>query len=71
MQGGTNIRVTASGSVLTVGEIVNTVKLISDLDFGPIGNVYQNSIQFILSSGDYDFGTWEQPSDIGYDAGTI
>jgi hypothetical protein len=70
-QGGTNIRVTSSGSVLTVGEIVNTVKLISDLDFGPISDRYSNSIQFILSQGDYDFGTWEQPSDIGYDAGSI
>ena len=71
LQGGTNIRVTASGSVITVGEIVNTVKLITDLDFGPIGSNYENSIQFILASGDYDFGTWELPSDITYDAGTI
>lgn len=75
LQGGTNIRVTATqgsnGSVLTVGEIVNTVKLISDLDFGPIGPNYNNAIQFILSTGDYDFGTWEQPSDISFDAGTI
>ena len=71
LQGGTNINVTANGSVITVGEIVNTVKLISDLDFGPIGSNYENAIQYILSVGDYDFGTWEQPSDIGYDAGTI
>jgi hypothetical protein len=71
VQGGTNIRVSAVGSVLTVGEIVDTVKLISDLDFGPIGSAYENTIQFILASGDYDFGTWEQPNEITYDAGAI
>jgi hypothetical protein len=71
VQGGTNIRVSASGSVITVGEIVNTVKLISDIDFGPIGSLYENAVQFILSTGDYDFGTWEQPSEINFDAGAI
>lgn len=71
MQGGTNISVTATGSVITVGEVVNTVKLISDVDFGFISGQYDNAIQFILAGGDYDFGTFDQPSDFEYDAGTL
>ena len=71
MQGGTNIRVTALGSVITVGEIVDTVKLVSDVDFGFINGQYDTAIQFMLAGGDYDFGTFEQPSDFEYDAGTL
>jgi hypothetical protein len=71
VQGGTNIDVTANGSVITVGETINTVALISAVDFGPINGLYENAIQFILAGGDYDFGTFEQPSTFSYDAGEI
>ena len=71
VQGGTNIDVTANGNVITVGETVDTVKLISTLDFGLVNGAYENAIQFILAGGDYDFGTFEQPSDFTYDAGAI
>ena len=71
LQGGTNISVKANNNVITVGEIVNSVQLISTLDFGPVNGAYENAIQFILAGGDYDFGTFEQPSDFTYDAGAI
>ena len=75
MQGGTNIQVTnqlgPTGNVITIGETINTVKLISDIDFGPVSGSYDNAIQFILAAGDYDFGTFELGSDFEYDAGTI
>jgi hypothetical protein len=71
VQGGTNITVKAAGSVITVGETINTVKLISAVDFGPVNGLYENAIQFILAGGDYDFGTFEQPSTFSYDAGEI
>lgn len=75
MQGGTNIQVTnestSNGNIITIGETINTVKLISDIDFGPLSGSYENAIQFILAAGDYDFGTFELGSDFEYDAGTI
>lgn len=71
IQGGTNISVTAQGSVVTVGETINTLKLISTVDFGTITGEYENAIQFILAAGDYDFGTFAVGSEFNYDAGTI
>lgn len=71
VQGGTNIKVKAAGSVITVGEVIDTVKLISTVDFGPVSGTYGNAIQFILGAGDYDFGTYEEPSTFDYDAGAI
>jgi hypothetical protein len=71
LQGGTNIDVTANGSVITVGETINTVALISTVDFGPISGQYENAVQFILAGGDYDFGTFLQGSEFDYDAGAI
>lgn len=71
MQGGTNIQVTASGSVITIGETISTIDLISAVDFGSITGAYENAIQFILAGGDYDFGTFGVPSEFNYDAGTI
>jgi hypothetical protein len=71
LQGGTNIDVKTSGSVITVGETINTVALISTVDFGPITGLYENAVQFILAGGDYDFGTFLQGSDFEYDAGAI
>lgn len=70
-QGIGNLRVTSNGSVITVSEVVDTVKLISDFDFGPISGNYSNAIQFLLAGGDYDFGTWDLPSEFDYDAGAI
>ena len=71
IQGGTNISVTAEGSVVTVGETINTLKLISTVDFGTITGAYENAIQFILAAGDYDFGTFAVGSEFNYDAGTL
>ena len=71
MQGGTNITVTALGSVITIGETIDTIKLLTSVDFGFISGAYENVIQFILAGGDYDFGTFEQPSEFNYDAGTL
>jgi hypothetical protein len=71
LQGGTNIDVKANGSVITVGETINTVALISTVDFGPITGLYENAVQFILAGGDYDFGTFLQGSEFDYDAGAI
>lgn len=71
IQGGTNISVSAQGSVVTVGETINTIKLISTVDFGTITGEYENAIQFILAAGDYDFGTFNVGSEFDYDAGTL
>lgn len=70
-QGGANTTVTATGSVITIQETINSIDLISTIDFGVVGGKYDNAIQFILAAGDYDFGTFDTASDFTYDAGTI
>ena len=71
LQGSKNLDVTASSSVITIQEKIDTVRLISNIDFGPISGQYENAVQFILAGGDYDFGTYAIPSEFEYDAGNI
>lgn len=71
LNGGTNTSIKAVGNVITIGETIDTIKLITSVDFGFINGAYENAIQFILAGGDYDFGTFDVPSDFDYDAGTI
>jgi len=70
-QGGTNTTVKASGSVVTIQETIDSIELISTIDFGKVSGRYDNAIQFILAAGDYDFGTFDTASNFDYDAGTI
>jgi hypothetical protein len=70
-QGGANTTVTANGSVITIQETINSIDLVSTIDFGTVTGKYENAIQFILAAGDYDFGTFDNASIFDYDAGTI
>ena len=71
LQGGTNTKITAQGPVITIGETINSIGLLTTVDFGTATGQYENAIQFILAAGDYDFGTFEFASEFDYDAGTI
>lgn len=76
LTGGADIRTSTNGSSQIV---VDTRKIngrsfydvLTSIDFGPITSIYQNSIQFLISTGSYDFGTIDNPASINYDAGPI
>ena len=78
IQGGNNIRTTASGKVITIDTILPLEQMLKIYDFGPITGLFDNPIQFSLSSTNIDFGTInivdseEQPSsNITLDVGSI
>jgi hypothetical protein len=76
LTGGPDIRTSTNGGAQVV---IDTRRIggrsfydvLTSIDFGPITSVYQNSIQFLISTGNYDFGTIDNPSSINYDAGPI
>lgn len=71
VQGGANINVTASQRTITVDTKQNIGFILTDADLGIIGTGTDNLITFLLQVTDIDFGTFDQPAGIEYDAGTI
>ncbi len=71
IQGGTNVNVTAAQKVITIDTKQNIGNILTDADMGIIGVGTDNLVTFLLQVADIDFGTFDQPSSIEYDAGTI
>jgi len=76
LTGGPDIRTSTNGGAQIVVDTKRVggksfYDVLTSIDFGPITSVYQNSIQFLISTGNYDFGTIDNPSLISYDAGPI
>lgn len=79
IQGGDNVRVTkTSARVITVDTVLPLEQILKIYDFGPITGLFDNPVQFSLSSTNIDFGTInivdseEQPSsNITLDVGGI
>ncbi len=71
IQGGTNVNVTASQRTITVDTKDNIGFILTDADLGVIGSGTNNLLTFLLQAVDIDFGTFDQPAGIEYDAGTI
>lgn len=58
LQGGDNVIVSGTGSTITVDTRLPLVDIFSTADFGPIsGGSFDNSIQFIFQTANFDFGT--------------
>jgi uncharacterized protein YkvS len=75
IQGGIDIDVVASGSVITVDNIrINNntfTDILSNYDFGPITGDFKNAVQLAISSSNLDFGTVLLPSSLSLDCGRL
>lgn len=56
IQGGDNITVTGSGSVVTVDTDLNLKNVLQNYDFGSITGNYNTNVQFLLAQSNIDFG---------------
>lgn len=71
VQGVNNVRVTGSGSVISVDTVLDLNQILLSFDFGPIKQGYEHPIQIALASANIDFGTIETPGTLNFDLGTI
>jgi hypothetical protein len=56
IQGGGNITVTGSGSVVTVDTDLNLNGILKTWDFGTVTGDFDNTVQFLLAQANIDFG---------------
>lgn len=56
LQGGDNITITGSGSVVTVDTDLDLNGLFSIYDFGTFNTNFDNTVQFLISQANIDFG---------------
>lgn len=71
VQGTGNIDVTALGSVITVDTVLEVTDILTSFDFGPIGDTFDNSVQFNTANSNIDFGTIALPGRLNVDVGRI
>jgi uncharacterized protein with beta-barrel porin domain len=71
IQGGNDVAVTASGSIITVDTLLDLNQILTVYDFGPINTPFNNVVQFLSSATNIDFGTITVPSGLEIDLGTI
>lgn len=78
IQGGDNLRVTATGRVVTVDSILDLNTILQSYDFGPLSGNHVGPVQFAVASANIDFGLInivdgeEQPSsNTSLDMGSI
>ena len=69
MQGDSDVRVSASGSVITVGTVLDLNQILKILDFGFLKETADNIVQLNTSVANIDFGTCSNPSTITYNLG--
>lgn len=71
VQGDPDIRVTASGAIITIGTVLDLNQILQTLDFGPINGAFTNIVQMNTAAANIDFGTFTNPSFFNIDLGTI
>jgi len=71
IQGGNDVAVTASGSIITVDTLLDLNQILTVYDFGPINPPYTSVVQFLSSATNIDFGTITTPSGLEIDLGPI
>lgn len=73
IQGGDSVNVTASGSVITVDTNINLTQALQTVDFGYLTGTFDNTVQFLLSQANIDFGEISSipSSNINLDLGSI
>lgn len=71
LQGGDDIDITASGSAITVNNVIPVTKILTTYDFGPIASNFTNTVQLALASSNIDFGTILLPGRLDLDCGSI
>ncbi len=71
IQGGTNIDVTANGTVITVDTTRNLENILGSVDLGQLGTAATDTVSFISQVVDIDFGTFDAPAAFDYDAGQL
>jgi hypothetical protein len=71
IQGGDNVRVTASNQVITVDTRDDINGLFSTFDFGPINTLYENIVQLSFSAANIDLGTISNPGTFYLNLGNI
>lgn len=71
LQGGNDIDVTATGSVITVNNVIPVTSILTTYDFGPITGAFTNTAQLALAFSNIDFGTISSPSTVNLDCGGI
>jgi hypothetical protein len=70
-QGGRNIQVTATGSVISIDSVLDLNQILLSYDFGGISGDYEHPIQLALSTANIDFGTIVNPGRLSLDLGSI
>jgi hypothetical protein len=71
LEGGDNVTVSATGSVITVDTNLDLNQIIAGFDFGVMGNNFQFSPQLALAAANVDFGTITNPGTISLDLGVF
>jgi hypothetical protein len=69
IQGDPDIRVTATGDVITVATVQDLNQILQVLDFGPMNGAYTSIVQMNTAASNIDFGTFTNPGSINFDAG--
>jgi hypothetical protein len=69
--GGANLRVSGSGSTLTIDSKLNLGQILENFDFGPITEQFVNPTQLALAASNIDMGTIESPGRLSLDLGSI
>lgn len=64
LQGDSDVSVTSSQGVITVGTILDLNQILKVFDFGPINGQYESVIQMNSAAANIDFGTIANPSSI-------
>ena len=71
IQGGDNISVTASGQVITIDSFLDIGDILTNIDFGFVGQLNQFSTQMALQAANVDFGLISNPSNMSLDLGEL
>jgi hypothetical protein len=71
IQGGDDIDVTASGSVITIDNVIPVTNILTTFDFGFISGLFTNTAQLALAASNIDFGTITLPGTLNLDCGSI
>lgn len=71
IQGGEDIDVTATGSVVTINNVIPVTQILTTYDFGFISGDFTNTTQLALAAANIEFGTITLPSTLNLDCGGI
>jgi hypothetical protein len=71
LQGGSNITVTESNNVITVDTDLDLNQILKTVDFGPISDGWESTVQLNTAAANIDFGTITNPGRINIDFGTV